>query len=55
VLIGGDGDDRLRGEAGNDILQGGRGVDRLDAGPDTDTCTDPANEPGTAIGCEYGP
>jgi uncharacterized repeat protein (TIGR01451 family) len=55
VLVGGDGNDKLRGEAGNDILQGERGVDILDGGPGTDTCTDPANEPGTAIGCEQGP
>ena len=53
-LVGGSGNDLLRGEAGDDSLHGGQGVDHLDGGLDTDTCSDPASEPGTSANCEKG-
>jgi Ca2+-binding RTX toxin-like protein len=42
VLIGGDGNDRLRGGDGDDVLIGGLGADTLDGGPGSNVVLDSA-------------
>ena len=43
VLVGGDGDDDIKGDEGDDVLIGGDGVDTLDGGPGDDILIDGEN------------